>query len=1163
MKRAFLVPFVLFFLSVLVATVPLGAQEFRGAILGRITDPSGAVLPGAKIIVLDEQTNVRVEAQSNDEGNYLIPFLLPGRYTVTVEASGFKKAVREKVIVQVQDRIALNFSLELGPTTTSVTVTAESPMLQTANADMGQVVDRHFVDRLPVGRSPLDYADMAPGVLAEGSGFPGVTSNGQNDITINGGNGDHRGNDVTVDGVPALAPRQLGLAVGVPMSDAVQEFKVQTTMFDASLGRSNGGALAITTRSGTNTYHGSGYYYLQNRALNANSWTNNRVALPKPPLKVRSWGGTFGGPVRLPKYNGRDRTFFFFGFERDVNGRSTPALARVPTELERQGDFSQTLAPRGAPLALFDPYSTVLNPQGGFVSRTAFPGARIPSDRLNPAGLAVLALYPRPNLSGGPQLGRPNWAASTNYTTDVQNVQARVDQQISSRQRIFVRFSALDHLQSPTPNFFPGAYFVQPNGTSNINLDNRRQKSLALDDTITFTPTFIGSFRLGYTRLFSKVRMDGDGRDPALLKLPAALIGAQTGGGWPIFDVRADGGAYGTFIGSRPRQSVNDVWALLANLNKLQGNHTFKFGVDYRLIRWNEANPGEQANGQFVFNNTLTRANPLSAATGDTSGSAMASLLLGLPATTSNSRIGAASDLSLQSQYLALFFQDDFKVSRRLTLNLGLRYELETPFTERYNRLLYGFDPNADLKLSVPALGALKGGVLFVNNSGLERRQGQVDGNNFGPRVGFAFSLNDATVLRGGYGIFFSSGVNNVSGGAPSTDPSFGATTPYVGSSNRDVTPLPGVSLGNPFPAGLVRPTGSSLGFLTDLGSVVTFVQPERVLPYVQQWQFGVQRQLPWHALFEVAYVGSHSVRIHEDFNLNEIPDAYLKENQSVPNPFLGVLPASSTLGQGSSISANKLRVRFPQFNTVNIQRANTARMLYHALQTRLQKRLSHGLTLVTNYTWSKSLFYRAFSQVNERHYRTVGPYDRTHLFRLFLTYDLPVGRGRAYGSGWPGWLDKAIGNWSVTWVARYTGGAPLEITDTRGRPIPIRDPQTSGSVQDRLGDRLDPGTKLPVNPYIDPNAFVRLPDEFTVTPEPPRYSWLRGPGRLAHTLTVFKDITVFERLKMQLRGEVANPFNSPQFDDPATNLASPATFGVITSAGGARSVMLGVKLTF
>lgn len=1138
------------------------AQEFRGTILGRVTDPSGAVVPNATLKITRAETNVTGEVKTNNEGNFMAPYLTPGSYTVEVSATGFRHAVRPGIVVQINDRIELNLVLEVGSVTESVVIKGESPMLQTASSDLGQVAGREMLDPMLMTSTVLQLANMAPGVLGASSlGFANTMSNSQNSIAVNGGNGTQSGNDITVDGSPALAPRQSGLAVGMPMPDAVQEFKIATTMFDASLGRSNGGSMSITTRSGTNAYHGTLSYYTQNESLNANSWGNNRSGLARPAVDLYAAGGTVGGPVRLPKYDGHNRTFFFFGYENDRNGQHAAGLAFVPTTAMRQGDFSQTLAAAGAPLILYDPASTVVNAAGSFVSRTVFPGAKIPSQRLNPIGLAVMNTEPSPNLNVIPQINTPNWTADMPFTQVTKNWQMRVDQAAGNKHRLFARVALPNYLGQPNPAYFTGAYSVQPNGTSNLNTDSRHQRAATVDDTILLSPSLVGSFRFGYTRVNSVNFQEGDRQDPAALNLPAAITAHQVSPAWPIFDISGDGAP---FIGSRPRVSVNDLWSMMDNFTMTRGAHNLRFGVDYRLVRWNENNPGTYANGQFVFNNTLTRQNPTTSSTGTISGSAMAGLLLGLPTTASNRGIGFTSPLSIQTQYAGFYFQDDWKLTRRLTLNLGLRYEFETPPTERFDRLLYAFDPAINPGVTVPGLGALKGGVRFVNDKGTSRGQGVLDKNNFGPRIGLAYSPVNNVVLRGGYGIFYSSAITNLSSGTPGTDGAFGAITQYVGSTGSDTLPIPGVSLSNPFPNGYVQPTGKALGVLTDLGSTVSYPNPNRVLPYVQQWQASVQKQFRGQILGEVAYVGMHSLKLYEDLDLDQTPDFALSNSTNVTNPFLGVLPPASTLGQGSTVKYTQMQKTYPQFSSVTQQRNNDGRVLYHSLQTRMQKRFSNGLQLVVNYTHSKAMQYLQYSAVNVRKWRTVSPIDYPHMFNVFLTYQLPFGHGRTWGSSWVRPLDTAAGGWTIAFTTHYQSGDAMTVTDTNGTPVPIGDPVTAGGYHERLGDRIDPKTNVPLNPFFSPNVWIHIPN-FVISPEAPFWSWLRGPSQWTQTITMTKSVSLTERFKVELRALATSPFNHPIFSDPATNLASPATFGVITSSAssGTRGITFGAKLKF
>jgi hypothetical protein len=597
----------------------------------------------------------------------------------------------------------------------------------------------------------------------------------------------------------------------------------------------------------------------------------------------------------------------------------------------------------------------------------------------------------------------------------------------------------------------------------------------------------------------------------------------------------------------------------MTTFNKLYGAHNLRFGLDWRTIYWNENNPDVQAEGMFTSSDKLTMKNP---DVSDGSGAAIASFLLGLP---TSGTMAKRTSLALQTNYAGVFVQDDWKINKRLTVNLGLRWELETPFTDRYDKLAYGFDETADVGMSVPGLGSLRGGMTFVNVNSLPRSQGKKDWNNFGPRFGFAFSLNDKTVLRGGYAIFYES--YSVSGiaGNPTTVASFNATTNYASSTNSDRTVLPGIGLANPFPDGLVQPTGSTLGLRTELGNAITIPFQDRVLPYSQQWQLSIQRELPWRLVAQIAYVGNHALEVYENLNWNEQPDALRRDTTTIPNPFLGVFPATSTLGKGSTIQTKQLKLKYPQFPGMTYNSLNTSRAIYHGLQSQLQKRLSSGLAFVMAYAYSKQMAYAMGSLVNPRtNTRTASLIDYPHIFRTNVTYDIPVGRGFNVGGGWRAPLDWLLGEWSLNWATRYTSGAalgPLDAKAGRDRPIPTGDPNMPGGLHDKLGDRKDATGKV-LNPYFNVNAFLRLPDSFAVTSTPVRLSWMRGPKEFYHSASMFKLFRVKERFQFELRMEADNIFNTPQFASPSTDVTDP-NFGVITTGGNPRTIRFGGKCRF
>jgi hypothetical protein len=927
----------------------------------------------------------------------------------------------------------------------------------------------------------------------------------------------------------------------------VEEIKVHTTMFDAQYGHSNGGAINITTKGGTNQLHGTTYLYKRWSALDANSWTNNSRGLKKPPTNYYQFGYLVSGPVYLPKlYNGRNRTFFSTTLEKDRDSVELTRRARVPTAEESAGDFSRTLNRRGGPFTLYDPATTVV--VNNRATRQPFAGNRIPAARISPTGAAWMKLYPAPNVDIPPQLEALNWIGTGATVLPQTQISFRVDHNVSDRQRVFWRYGML-RLRQMNDELIRGQYSIAPDGTGGLARENpRRFYNIGLDDTYTFSPSLIGSFRYGFVRKVQLNLRGGVGYDAGHLNLPQSLLANQAVPGWPTFNIAENVPT----LGSNYVEEVNDQHSLMATFSKLTGKHSLKWGVDWRVLRWNRNSPGAAASGSFNFDTVFTRSDPFAPTSADTSGSGLASILMGLPASGS---LGYITALSLQNHYIGGFVQEDWKINQRLTLNFGLRYELETPYTERYNRMSYGFDENARLPVSVPGLD-LRGGILFAGVDGNPRRGGIVDKNNFGPRFGFAFSLTPSMVLRGGYGMFFSGQAFNT--GFLADVGVFNATTPFVGTVDNGATPF--ATLANPFPEGFREPVGAAAGLMAQVGDSLSFFDDRRVSPYNQQWQISLQKQLPSQIVAEAAYVGMLSLKQFESFNLNEKPDEFLAlgtaENTRVPNPFLGVLPATTVLGQGVTITQNRLWVRFPQFTSLNIQGANTGKAIYHALQAKVDKRMTRGLNVLGTYTFSKLIDNETASIINPRNYRTVSSLDQTHILRVAATYELP------WQFSHPLWK-QAAGGWSLSGYFIAESGTPFGVTHSNGRPIRLRNPARSGPVSERLGDRIDPVTRRPLNPYFDIDAFQPLASQYVISPEPARFDELRAPGVTALNVSLFKTFPVTERLRLQIRMEAQGVTNTPNFGAPGTNMSSLATFGVITSAGGARQLQGSARVSF
>jgi hypothetical protein len=1129
----------------------LSAQEYRGAIRGQVSDPQGAVIAGAKITAANKSTGVSVSGTANESGQYRLPFLLPGEYELAAEAPGFRRALRQDIRLNVNAEVQADFQLEVGSSAESVTITAELPLLNTANAEMGQVIDQAIINVLNVSltRNVTNLVQLAPGVTG-GTGT--YTSLAQNSFSISGGGSTRAGNEFLVDGMPSTLPSSGGLIAFTPALDNVAEVKVQTTLFDAQYGRSNGGAINVTTKGGANELHGAAYWFKRWTALNANSWNNNRLGLPRAPVKYDQYGYYVSGPVYIPKLvDGRNKLFFSTNLEQDKDPRELTRQARMPTDLEKQGDFSQTLSLAGGPLALFDPATTVIT--GSTAARSPFAGNRIPASRMDPTGRAVLNAMPGPNNVRGPaQLGAFNWRQTGVYTVTQRNLSSRIDFVPNEKHRLFGRFSRLWRRQDSNNFGFEGVFSFPPVGSTDLGLNARWFTSAAFDDTITLSPTLVASVRAGFSRYLSRVTNGAVGLDPSKLNVAGQIIQNQAVRGYPVFNIQNNENV--PAIGSSFSTSADEQHNLIGSMHKMLGRHTMKWGADYRLVRRNNRNPGAAAPGQFNFGSLFTRADPFNPRSGDTTGSAMASLLLGIPESGS---LGYNSALSVQSHYAGLFFQDDWRVTTKLTLNFGVRWELETPFTERFNRTSYGFDETAAAPVQVPGL-SLRGGLLFAGEGGTPRRQGKVDTNNFGPRFGLAYQIDGKTVVRAGFGVFFAG--QNVNSGFLGAVNTFNAVTPYIGSVDS-ATPF--TTLANPFPGGLQQPLGSTPGLRAGLGDNIEFWNTERVSPYNQQWQVSVQRELPGLVVAEAAWVGMHAVKQFESFNLNELPDVYLplgtQLSQTVPNPFRGVLPANSVLGQGANVTRQRLLLRFPQYNNVTIHGNNTGRGLYHSGQLNVNKRLSKGLTATFIYTFSRLMDNNTTSIVNPRRYRSVSQFDQKHVSRIAVTYELPwkfQGAGAARAAA-----RYAIGGWKVAGLVSLASGTPLTVTHPNGRPVRIRNPRLEGPIADRLGDRRD-GARV-LNPYFDTGAFQAFATPFVVSPEPPFFDELRAPGTRSLNLNLFKQIPIRERLKLELRVESSGFTNTPNFNAPATALNNASTFGVINGAGGSRSMQGAVRIVF
>jgi hypothetical protein len=1141
------------------AEAPMYGQVISASINGAVLDPAGAAVPNAKVRAVNTSTNLEIAAATDSDGRYTFPSLPPGGpYSVIVTAAGFNTEERSGVTLEVNQAARIDFTLRIGATTETVQVTAEAPLIDATTAAMGQVVTGESIVNLPLNqRNTYSLIFLAPGVQGDVS----FTYNNMN-FSINGGRPGTT--DILVDGIPSspgLANPNQGIAV-FPSVEAVQEFKVQTNAYSAEFGRSGSGIINLIYRSGTNQFHGSLFEFLRNSDLDANSYYSNLNGVVLPNFKRNQFGASLGGPVELPRlYRGRNKTFFFAAYEGLRQGSATTLTTTVPSVAQRSGDFSHTLNAAGQLVTIYDPLTTA--PQGSGYVRQAFPGNVIPADRIDKVGKNAAAYFPLPNRPGS-IAGVNNYFAAGTSVLNTNLVDAKVDENLSDRSRFFVRYSRLA-LNQPSPVLLPPEVAVAQRSPDNQAQTNN---SVAIDFTRTISATNLVEVRYGFARIKLDYRSTSLGFDPTKLGFPASIAANAD---HLIFPGIAPANYYG--LGAPGQGDTRDPSFeshLLAIENtRILSAHTLRFGVEARLLRVDDTESGSST-GNFSFTNAITQGpNPNAAST--TAGNSIASLLLGV----GSGSIGInLKDVATQSRYYAAFVQDDWKVLRKLTLNLGLRYDLDIPRTERFNRL-QTFDPLVPSPLAArTGIAGLRGGVVFTGVDGSSRRQFEPQWHNFNPRFGFAYQATARTVVRGGFGIFYAPTLRGAGATVGSTG--FGATTNYAGSPDG-LTPA--FYLSNPFPNGLNLPAGSSQGVLTGIGS--SFESPmtgDNIVPYTESWNLDVQRQLPGSVLLDVAYVGSHGVHLNmggeATININQLtPDVIAlgsKLQQSVANPFYKIITTGPEAS--ATVPLAYLLTPFPQFTEVDNMFPTGGYSLYHALQVKVEKRLSHGLSTLVSFTGQKSIDdFSILSNVgnstggiqniyNGHAERAVSSNDRSRRLVISGTYRLPIGRGQALGRHWNRAIDALIGGWQMNGIYTYQTGFPLSVTAQNtctNCGINTLRPNNNGQSA-----KLDGPVSQRLKQYFNTSVFTQ-PTPFTLGNAPRTLPDVRAPSSENIDFSLFKMFHPMERMTVVFRAEAFNILNQVVFGMPNVSLNS-NQFGVISSqANSPRAVQFGLKVLF
>jgi hypothetical protein len=1208
-------------LLLLFAFVMVSAQEFRGSITGKVTDPNGAVVPGASVVLKNVATNATATTTTNSDGSYDFPLVQPGKYSLAVTAQGFSPVTRDGIEIRVADKLTLDVQTQAAGVTGMVTIVSDTA-LETGSVSTGAVIERRQIAELPLSEgTAYQLATLAPGVVYTGNPqFTAPISNGN--LAAFRSNGAPPQNQITLDGSPNYA---FDFAVGFsPPADAVQEFKIQTNAFDAQQGYSAGATVNVAVKSGTNKPHGSVYYFNRDRARTANNFFSNRSGQERPVRTYHRFGGVLNGPVYIPKiYNGHDKTFFLFSYERLLDNTAEPQLFSVPTAAMRTGDFSALIADRtniaaAANTVIYNPFSGTTS--GSNVVRTSFgcptSGAAtatcniIPSTLFNPVAAALLKYYPLPNLTG------TNNGTQNNYFSNVIRHEkyrawlTRIDHRISDKQSIFGKYY---HSFNPEDRYdwaadSPSSYI---NGVSiTQGFEDRTNDGGNLDYTNTLSSSMVFDVRVSFNK-FTQERHPGTGLDPSTLPFSAQALAAFRGYQYfPMIEIRnldairpirADlGSMRSDWNSGRLRPFM--MGSIQPTMTRILGNHTTKFGWDLRIVRENFISNGYQGSRLFFDGLYTAPASNSSTTLRNAFGRDIAAFLLGTPSAGSGStasQIDNAINYSVQSVYHGFFFHDDWRVTPKLTLNLGLRYELEGGLSERYNRIQRGFDLTTPSPIDAAARAAyttaynaspasflltpdkfrVLGGYTYADGS--NRAAWSTDRGNYEPRIGISYAANKKTVVRGGFGIFMAPHQSEIQG--LGLQQGFAGTTPFVPTNNNGLTFV--ASLTNPFPTGAAASPGASQGLLTatgiDVGSLDSPALPiDRKNSKFARIVAGVQRELPSHFVVEANFVSAWGYDMPVSRNFDFVPRSFLGTDPTtdtaantllaatITNPFKNLLPATSPFNSANTITRAQSLLPFPQFTNLWIQQNNGTNR-YNALQLQVTQRFSRNLTFSASYTKSKlrekaSYLNPSDADLEDR----VSPDDRPDRFTTSVVYQLPFGHNQKLARNADRWVNAIIGGWQVNGTYEWQSGEPFLLSPTQvwyyGGDL--------NQVLARTGENDGQGHKYGIDisaftiPLVNGAGIVRLNNFNTgLRNVPSTLDSLRNQPFLNVNLSISKNFQFSETTKLQFRAEAINAFNHPYFGNGiGLDPGNAGTFGIVTTQrNNPRDIQLGLKFVF
>lgn len=1127
------------------AVPQLYAQEFRATVSGEVTDPTGAPIPVATVNAVQLDTQRKYTAKSNRDGIYVLQYLPPGHYRVSVAAPGFKTQVYSDVPLESAQKMNLNAKLSLGAVHQQVTVTASQGLLNTATASSRGVVDMAKVQGLPsIFGNPFAEFMFVQGIQDE-SVLDNVRANYM--VSSYSANGAPAGdNAFYIDGAPVS---NQGNARLTPNRDSVQQLQVSVSPFDAQYGWMTGGSFNATLKSGTNHFHGDLYEYNEFTQLEANRTANNAAGIPIPGQTVNRFGGSLGGPVQ------KGKTFFFGSYQGDRTSKPIPAVDSVPTAAMRNGDFS------GTGYTIYDPttvHCVKYNSSGQCKTygRDPFPNDVIPSADINPIGQAIANLYPAPNQPGI----FSNYVNNGPQTNGWDQYTVRADHNFSQATRIYGLFIHESDFSNRAGNAFPGL------GSNKIQ--NPLSKNEATFDlTRTFSPSLVGDFKVSFLRYVNTnttgvaVAQNFTGDKIGGLQMPVVPTTTHLN-----IVPTVSLSSFTNIFGNTYNSSIQNNWYFSPSLSQVAGKHVLHYGLQYMALQYGGSGIPGQPNGEFTFNGRWSRENPLRSHAG--SGLSVADLLLGYP--------NSGSVQWHQFNYVSfhqygLYFQDDWKVRSNLTLNLGLRWDHYSPPTERYNRINGPFcltctNPytNQIDYATYPNLqNPLVGGFSTAGAKGQPRSPSSIAMNNWQPRVGFAWQFAPKMVFRAGYGIYRNYGENNTSSYG------YSQNTSYAASLDGNIDPTNYFSSGVPYPNGVLAPAGASAGLETNAGNGITYFPSTWHVAWTQHWIAGIERTFPWKMLVDVQYAGSHTqglnVSSNEDIVTTAEQQACFQDNAlcnaRVPNPFYGVLPAATGLGSSSTVAAWQLTTPWPLFNGVSLT-APTGYKNYNALQVSVKRRM-RSLNFVFNYTYANWM--NASSYLNNGSFRDQNLYygpngsEWRHTFNFTALWPVPIGRGSPFFRSAHGILGGVINGWRVDAMYYYHTGPPLAVpaAGLSGAPGCTSYRPVGGQTEAHWFNN-------------DPNCYVNL-QPWQARTTPLYLSYLRDPATSQMEAALQKRFALpWEGKFLQARIEATNAFNHWNMGSPNLNNNKPPKcivtcrgFGTIHPSGRPRVVVISMKLSF